>query len=801
MSDNNYVDPDNIYPWVHPDDYQIQFGVTSERRFNIHTFDTEERFDRYVFEQLAPTTAEPGNIVAVRVNESGGKIFLWFAVGLAEFDPDSGNEIVGWVGVPLQQGTVDENGDGTPDSLVDGFKAMWQGTEFGIQGGPREVVASTLALDNLVRTATAPPPPEEPPNTQDVSTEAIVEQAAAPAAEQTADTQADAETAVNPNDTANPVGEAVNQTTTDLTTNAPAIESSISSVSPELATEFTSLQTELAAGNLTLPRTNEIMTQLEGISSQLPPTLAATATTINNAVGPSLNPGNIPGLEGIVQTATSVAGSLVPDVSSTLGGLQNTLNFAAGASLSDLSNLGQSLTSSLQQTTALLSGGNLLQNLPDINDLLRLDPTALLNNINLGAISNSINTLDLQTIAQGLSGGLMDVVDQTAAMFGTIGRGFPNNPALRDIANSTDSGFGYTGARGTSSGAQVRQTSIVTPEAPEGGPAPEGETQYERLIEVLERTLTQDWRARSGDGAGTPPSGQDPRGRDQIPPVPPGANPLIMEAYRISGQTSFTRDGVSGEYAWHTAFVNWVLSRSGLPIVASMSAQAYYSYGTRVNHTNLNNLTAQKGDIVIFNSRTGAKHIGFFWQYNAATRSVTILGGNQGGTVKLSNFPFSLRDGDFYVTHIRRNWDITPISQSAPQQNFDPRGNQFAPVTPPSVTPPGIYSTNPAGTATSVTPGASTTTVSTQTTETTQTTATTTVRGGGSTTTTRNPINEPVPLSPERARRRLQSQRLYEGRQYVVNGRVYTALRVGPLGQLDPNAQIKLIDEFDRVFG
>jgi cell wall-associated NlpC family hydrolase len=245
-----------------------------------------------------------------------------------------------------------------------------------------------------------------------------------------------------------------------------------------------------------------------------------------------------------------------------------------------------------------------------------------------------------------------------------------------------------------------------------------------------------------------------------------------------------------------------------------MSAQAYYTYGTRVNHTNLNNLNAKKGDIVIFNSRTGAKHIGFFWQYNAATRSITILGGNQNGTVKLSNFPFSLRDGDFYVTHIRRNWEVPLAAESTPQQNFDPRGNQLGPVstptvTPqqnfdprgnqlgpvstPTVTPPGIYSTNPASSANPVT--------STRL-ETTESTAIVTTRGATSTTTTRvSPFNEPVPLSPHRARRRLQSQSLREGVQYVINGRVYTALRVGPLGQLDPNAQIKLIDEFDRLFG
>lgn len=64
-----------------------------------------------------------------------------------------------------------------------------------------------------------------------------------------------------------------------------------------------------------------------------------------------------------------------------------------------------------------------------------------------------------------------------------------------------------------------------------------------------------------------------------------------------------------------------------------------------------------------------------------------------------------------------------------------------------------------------------------------------------STTTRRvSPINEAVPLSPERARTRLGSQRLAEGRQYVVEGKVYTAQRLGPLG-FQPDAPIRLVDD------
>ena len=661
MSTNNYVDPENIYPWVHPDDTNLTFEVGSEKKWKIYTFDTLERIEKYISNDTPPFVTDTGTIVVFRINElyrgSKGKILMLVAYGTGVIGPDSGKEIINWVEVPLQNGDADDNGDGTPDSFLDG--GLFQGV---IEIGPKDVPAATLALDNTIRENTPPPTSEEPPSTADVSLEASVSTASAPATKATTETASDAEAALAPD-----------QIYDTVTTNAaladPAIETSIRNATDAvgnavpgaaaLADEYVALQSELATGQ-SLPRTNEIMTRLNAIQTSLPPSAAAAASGISSAIAPALNPGNIPGLENIANSATSLATSFLPTAGASISDLTGDLNFANGLDLSSLSGLSQTISGGLQATTALLGSGNLLDNLPNINNLLKLDPTALINNIDLGAVANSISQIDVKTISQQLANGVMDVVDQAAATFGPIGRGFPENPALRDIATSTDAGFGYTGSRSTSSGAAIRQSSTITPEAEEGGPPPTATTPYKRLIEILERTLTQDWRARSGSSEGTVPSSQDPRGREQVPPAPPGSNPLIMEAYRISGQANFTRDGVSGEYSWHTAFVNWVLSKAGLDINASMSAQAYYTYGDRVNHTNLRNLAAKRGDLVIFNSRTGAKHIGFLWEFNDQTNKISILGGNQAGTVKISEFPFSLKDGDFYVTHIRRNWVVPP---------------------------------------------------------------------------------------------------------------------------------------------
>ena len=674
MSENNYVNPENTYPFTHPDELEVVLdGPMGPEPYRIFTFDTLDRLgeyfenDKFPFSPNEGKNAYPGWNFLVRVNETyngvAGRLILFFATDSEIESPSQPGQNVSFL---LEIPVKDPYPDNPTASYLDGGLF-----DYDVELPPTAVPAATLAFHGVVRENTQNPNQSEP-DVQSVDLEAAAAESSAPAAEAADTTSQETEAAVDPNDTSNPVGEKVDSANTALAAD-PTVEDTIRNA-PEsdpaeasaLADEYSSLSTELAAGNLSLPRTQEISTRLNTISSTLPPSAASAAATISGAVGPVLNPGNIPGLEGLANQATSIAGGFIPDAAGALGNLTGALDFAKGASLSDLTGFTQSLGASLKETTALLGAGNLLDNLPDVNELFKFDPKALINSIDIGPVVDSISQLDFKSISESLSGGIMDVVDQGLATFGPVSRSFPSTPALSELSGG-DSGFGYNGSRSTPSGAPVRQTATVTPEAEEGGPAPEAPDSYSKLIEVLERTLTQDWAVKSNDGSGQKPSEitEDPRGKDQVPPPPPGTNPLIMEAYRISGQATLTKDGTEGEYAWHTAFVNWVLSKAGLPIIVSMSAQAYYTYGNRVNHTNLNNLKARKGDLVIFNSKTGAKHIGFFWGFDKDAKTVQILGGNQAGTVKLSDFPFSLKDGDFYVTHIRRNWEVPAEVEAA----------------------------------------------------------------------------------------------------------------------------------------
>jgi len=698
MTDTNYVDPEKVYPFTHPEELNVVLdGIVGPEPYSISTFDTLDRLEEYYVNDKFPFSdkegfnAAPGWSFLVRVNETyegaAGRLILFYAIDTGiESSSQPGQNISALLEIPIKD----------PYAANPGASYQLGGDfAFEISLEPTAVPAATLALDGVIRENDKNPNQTEP-ETADVSLAASAEKSAAPAKDDTDAKAAATRAATDTSDTSNPVGAATAQTNTDLAAD-PTVEDTIRNA-PEsdpvaagaTADEYASLQTELST-NPPITRVAEITDRLSEISTSLPPSAASASATITNAVTPLQNPGNIPGFESLVSQATATAGSFVPDASSALGDITNLLDFDIGASLGDVSNLSQTLQSSLSQASGLLSGDNLLDSLPDLNKLFEFDPLALIKNIDLGQVVNSPALLGVKDLLEDITaaGGLTDVVNQLEAAFGTIGRGFPNNPALADLAGSSDAGFGHTGARSTPSGEQIAQTTNATPEAPEGGPAPESSTPYEKLIEVLEKTLTQDWAVKSGEGDGIKPSEQDgdPRGKSQIPPPPPNTNPLIMEAYRISGQPGLTRDGTSGEYAWHTAFVNWVLSKAGFTIVASMSAQAYYSYGNRVNHTNFNNLRARKGDLVIFNSKTGAKHIGFFWGIDKAAKTVKILGGNQAGTCKLSDFPFSLRDGDFYVTHIRRNWEVPAEVEAAgpegePTSRLDGKDGQLGTTTP-----------------------------------------------------------------------------------------------------------------------
>lgn len=243
------------------------------------------------------------------------------------------------------------------------------------------------------------------------------------------------------------------------------------------------------------------------------------------------------------------------------------------------------------------------------------------------SVGNFISDLDLDTFA--------DNIGQQQ---------FPSNFPVPDIVGNTDLGFGSRQAGGgaENSGNFLKYAASASPDPSVSSAGLE--PSFESIDLVLQKSLTQDWKTKNSE---------------------PG-NPLIIEAYRISGR-NFTRDGRTGQYSWHAAFVNWALSKAGIQPLETMSAFAYEKYGTSVEFSNPRNL--RKNDIVIFKSIVGLGHIGFVQAYDPETRTVDILGGNQAGRVKITKFPYSLTNPQLYITHVRRRWAVptefdVPLFQS-----------------------------------------------------------------------------------------------------------------------------------------
>lgn len=201
-----------------------------------------------------------------------------------------------------------------------------------------------------------------------------------------------------------------------------------------------------------------------------------------------------------------------------------------------------------------------------------------------------------------------------------------------DVAGLIDMGFGHSNAKGATHNTGSFLQYGSTPALPELPESNTGET-YKKLMDTLNKTLNQNWKTQNSE---------------------PG-NPLIIEAYKISGR-DYKKDGQTGEYIWNTAFVNWVLYKSGLDYLKVMSPSAYASYGSPVNFGTFKNV--RKGDIIVFSSGFGLGMVGFVWGYDKKSNMVSVLAGCLLGTLKISKFTLSRTNPEFYVTHVKRNWSI-----------------------------------------------------------------------------------------------------------------------------------------------
>ncbi len=199
-----------------------------------------------------------------------------------------------------------------------------------------------------------------------------------------------------------------------------------------------------------------------------------------------------------------------------------------------------------------------------------------------------------------------------------------------ELANSIDPGYGFSQAVGGDNN--------IGPAMAYGGlqpPPSENFDSYKKLEDTLNMTLRQDWKAKNAK---------------------PG-NPLILEAYAISGR-NYDRDGTTGEYVWSACYVNWVLYKTGIDYLKTISPSAYASYGNPVDFGTFKNV--RKNDIIVYNSSFGIAQVGFVRGYDPKTDMVSVLGGNLSGTVKVVKLPGLRKTPELYVSHIRRNWSIPP---------------------------------------------------------------------------------------------------------------------------------------------
>ena len=211
------------------------------------------------------------------------------------------------------------------------------------------------------------------------------------------------------------------------------------------------------------------------------------------------------------------------------------------------------------------------------------------------------------------------------------------------LENLTDPGIGDASAIGGVN-ANGQAVALASPVLTDPLLDFSADSTYQNIDQLLGTSLTQNWQTtNSGPG-----------------------NPLIIEAYAISGRT-YDRDGATAQYNWNAAFANWILSRAGVQHPISMSPVSYRNYGQSVEFGTFSQV--RKNDIIVFVSANNRALVGFVRGYNRQTNQIRVIGGNLDGVVKEIDIPFSRTDPSLRVTNVRRNWTI-PESENVPLFEF-----------------------------------------------------------------------------------------------------------------------------------
>lgn len=138
---------------------------------------------------------------------------------------------------------------------------------------------------------------------------------------------------------------------------------------------------------------------------------------------------------------------------------------------------------------------------------------------------------------------------------------------------------------------------------------------------------------------------------------------------------------------WCAGFVGSVLNSSGLKGTGSLAAKSYLKYGQPIQ-------TPSQGDIAVFNDMSGNNdpargHVGFIDSIDPSRGVVKVLGGNQGNSISIKEYPMSAvagfrrpPTGEQVQQFARQNSIQSPEQlsklpnqiNSAPNTNYFPKG-------------------------------------------------------------------------------------------------------------------------------
>lgn len=154
---------------------------------------------------------------------------------------------------------------------------------------------------------------------------------------------------------------------------------------------------------------------------------------------------------------------------------------------------------------------------------------------------------------------------------------------------------------------------------------------FEILEKNLQKALASDWRVN-------------------------GKNKNILDAFVLSGY-DYSKDGYKAEYNWNVAFVNYILSKSGIRYLRTCQVTPYENYGTSIPFSRFDKV--RKNDILVFKTIDFKQILGFVQSYDPATKTCSAIVGNANRDVRLvKNIPVSGTNPKLRLVSVRRNWDI-----------------------------------------------------------------------------------------------------------------------------------------------